>query len=176
MRCAWALAAVLALARAELRPRRATSARWPFSAPRWPLSPVIDDEWTNNRGGCAIEYNPRGALRPQLSIRLSGLGTGDPAAAAFDALSAAMDRSGASDASPVAAFVDMTTAIGCTPACSAQCLRFIRAYGSRIGHVAIVGRGFSLAYVRLVVRVTRKRDIHVFDDAEAARRWLREVA
>ena len=121
-------------------------------------------------------------------IRLSGVGSRDVATGAMDALGGALDRS--RPGKPVAAIVDMTRAVGCTPACSRRCLRFVRErgarvsyaatrvengrgrYGGALGRVAVVGRGFSLAYVRLILRVTPFRGIRVFGDADAAARWL----
>ena len=123
-------------------------------------------------------------------IRLSGVGSRDVAAGAMDALGVALDAS--RPERPVAAIVDMTRAVGCTPACSRRCLRFVREraarvvariavastsadarrHGGAIGRVAVVGRGFTTAYVRLILRVTPFRGIRVFRDAEAAVRWL----
>ena len=103
--------------------------------------------------------------------------TAAPAAApraskiAIDELSAAFVRSGARNQS-VTTFVDMTHAKSCSRGGLRRCLRFANEHGAALDKVAVVASGFSLHYVRLVVRVARFRNIRVFGSSDDAEEWL----
>lgn len=136
-----------------------------------PLRPsFIDDEWSDRRGACAIRF-AHAERAPQLVIRLEGVGSRDVATRAIDELSAAFVRSGARNQS-VTTFVDMTHAKSCSRGGLRRCLRFANEHGAALDKVAVVASGFSLHYVRLVVRVARFRNIRVFGSSDDAEEWL----
>ena len=160
---------------------RALKQRWEKrpAGPEWlrlSLPPLrtafVDDEWADARGACAIRFAHAEAA-PQLVIRLVGVGSRDVATQAIDTLSAAFVRAGATNQS-VTTFVDMTAAVACSRGGLRRCLRFAHDHGAALDKVAVVGRGFSLHYVRLLVRVARFRNVRVFGEREEAERWLLE--
>ena len=53
--------------------------------------------------------------------------------------------------------------------------RFVRRHGARFEKVAVVGTGFSLQYVRLIVNLARMRKVRVFETLDQANQWLELV-
>ena len=136
----------------------------------------IDDEWRDARGSCAIRF-AHGDQAPQLRVCLTGVGSREVARSAIDTLSDAFDafQTQSPRNRSVSTLVDMTDAVACSQSGIRRCLRFVKDHGGALDKVAVVGRGFSLHYVRLLVRVARFRNIRVFGDPVEAHEWLHDA-